>query len=87
MYGTGEGVLLPGGAEGRVVTTERPELPVNVLINGVPVQPEFAGGSPGSFVGLLQVNVRIPAGLSGNVPVQLNVGGVMSPQGVTIAVR
>ena len=36
--------------------------------------PEFAGGSPGSIVGLLQVNIRIPAGVSGpNVPVVLQV--------------
>ncbi|HYP06348.1 MAG TPA: SBBP repeat-containing protein [Bryobacteraceae bacterium] len=87
LYATGEGLLSPPGAEGRIVTTERPVLPVNVLINGIPVTPEFAGGSPGSFVGLLQVNVRIPAGVSGIVPVQLQVGGVQSRTGVTIAVR
>ena len=63
LYATGEGAVTPGGAEGRIVTTERPLLPVNVLLGGMVVTPEFAGGSPGLIVGLLQVNIRIPAGV------------------------
>jgi uncharacterized protein (TIGR03437 family) len=88
LYATGEGVLTPGGAEGRIATNERPLLPANVLVGGVVVQPDYVGSSPGSVVGLLQVNIRIPAGVSGsNVPVVLQVGGVASREGVTIAVR
>jgi uncharacterized protein (TIGR03437 family) len=87
LYGTGEGVLFPSGSEGRIGAGERPVQPVNVLIGEIPVTPDYAGVSPGSVVGLLQLNVRIPAGVSGSVPVVLNVGGVASRAGVTIAVR
>jgi uncharacterized protein (TIGR03437 family) len=87
LYGTGEGMLFPSGFEGRIGANERPVQPVNVLIGGIPVTPNYAGVSPGSVVGLLQVNVRIPTGVSGNVPVILNVGGIASRTGVTIAVR
>ena len=88
LYATGEGLVSPSGAEGRVVTTERPVLPANIILGGVVVTPEYVGGSPGMTVGLLQVNIRIPAGISGSaVPVILQVGGVASQQGVTIAVR
>jgi uncharacterized protein (TIGR03437 family) len=87
LYGTGEGMLFPSGFEGRMGANERPVQPVNVLIGGVPVTPDYAGVSPGSVVGLLQVNVRIPAGVSGTVPVILNIGGVASRPGVTMAIR
>jgi uncharacterized protein (TIGR03437 family) len=87
LFGTGEGMLFPSGSEGRMGANERPVQPVNVLIGGIPVTPDYAGVSPGSVVGLLQVNVRIPAGVSGTVPIVLNVGGVTSRAGVTIAVQ
>jgi uncharacterized protein (TIGR03437 family) len=52
-------------------------------------QVEYAGGSPGSVAGLLQLNVRLPAGLAAGaaVPVSVNIGGVNSRDGVTIAIR
>jgi uncharacterized protein (TIGR03437 family) len=35
----------------------------------------------------MQVNVVVPAGVSGTAPVVLTVGGVASQGGVTVAVR
>ena len=91
LFGTGEGLAVPAGADGRQITGEppRPVAQVSVLIGGMPAQVEYAGGSPGSVAGLLQINARLPAGLSpGNaIPVQVNVGGVTSRDGVTIAIR
>ncbi len=49
----------------------------------------YAGGSPGTVSGLLQVNVRIPSDIQPGlqVPVQLRIGGVFSQPGVTIAIK
>ncbi|HYI98021.1 MAG TPA: SBBP repeat-containing protein [Bryobacteraceae bacterium] len=91
LFGTGEGLALPAGADGRQITGEppRPVAQVLVLIGGMPAQVEYAGGSPGSVAGLLQINVRLPAGLSAGaaIPVQVSIGGVTSRDGVTIAIR
>lgn len=91
LFGTGEGLSTPAGADGRQIssTPPRPVQAVNATIGGVPATVEYAGGSPGTALGLLQMNVRIPVGVApgGAVPVQINIGGIVSRDGVTIAVR
>jgi uncharacterized protein (TIGR03437 family) len=59
------------------------------MIGGVPATVEYAGGSPGSVAGLLQVNVRIPAGVTAGpaVPVVLRIDATGSREGVTVAIR
>lgn len=66
----------------------RPVLPVAVLVAGLPVEIEYAGPAPG-FIGLTQLNVRLPAGLvpTGVLPLELIVGGASSQRGVVIAMR
>ena len=39
----------------------KPQLPVQVTIDGTPAEVLYAGAVPGLVSGLLQVNVRIPA--------------------------
>jgi uncharacterized protein (TIGR03437 family) len=58
-----------------------------VEIGGLPASVSFSGLAPG-YVGLYQVNARVPAGLAANnaVPVVLSIGGVASNT-VTIAVQ
>lgn len=46
----------------------RNSLPVTVRINGQPATVEYAGPA-GDFPGLDQINVRLPAGITGTVPV------------------
>ena len=48
----------------------------------------YAGAAPG-FVGLMQINARVPGGFAapGILPVTLFVGTAASQAGVTIAVR
>ena len=60
--------------------------PTTVTIDGVPAQVQFSGSAPG-FVGLNQINVRIPPGTrpSPDIPVVLTIGGKQSNP-VTIAV-
>ncbi len=62
--------------------------PVTVSIGGVSVPASFAGLAPTFAVGLYQVNVVVPAGVSagGSVPVTVTAAGQTSPT-VTIAVR
>jgi hypothetical protein len=52
------------------------------------VEPQYAGGAPGKVAGVMQVNVQIPSGVqpSSAVPIDIQVGGVSSQLGVTIAI-
>jgi uncharacterized protein (TIGR03437 family) len=90
LYATGEGQTSPSGLDGKLPSNPLPQpvLPVTVTIGGQTVKPQYAGGTPGYFAGLMQVNVQIPAGVApGNaVPVALQAGSAMSPVGVTIAI-
>ena len=62
-------------------------LAVTVTIGGTSEPPQYCGGVPGVIPGLTQINVPIPSGLpAGLVPVSVQVGGVNTQSGVTIAV-
>ena len=91
LFATGEGLSLPTGPDGRQVPSNAPKpiQQVSVTIGGVPATVEYAGGSPGSVAGLLQVNVRIPASVTAGptVPVVLRVESAGSREGVTVAIR
>jgi len=60
---------------------------VRVSIGGQDAEILFAGSAP-QTVGVLQVNVRLPAGVAGNTAgVLLMVGDAMSQKGVVVAVQ
>ncbi|MDX2268909.1 MAG: S8 family serine peptidase [Bryobacter sp.] len=82
LYGTGQGALDNAVPSGNIAPASgdplsRPTAEVRVIIGGTPVQPLFAGLTPG-FVGLLQVNLVIPQLEAGTYPMVLAVGGVQS---------
>jgi uncharacterized protein (TIGR03437 family) len=89
LYATGEGQTLPAGVDGKLAAAPLPQpvAAVTVTIGGVAAEVRFAGGAPGQIAGVMQVNVVVPVGLAGAVPVVLTVGGVGSQGGVTVAVR
>jgi uncharacterized protein (TIGR03437 family) len=89
LYATGEGQTLPAGVDGKLAAMPLPQplAPVAVTIGGIRAEVRYAGGAPGQIAGVLQVNVVVPAGLTGAVPVVLTVGAVASQAGVTVAVR
>jgi uncharacterized protein (TIGR03437 family) len=62
---------------------------VVVRIGGVSAQVQYQGAAPGIVQGVLQINAVVPTGIapSGTVPIELTIGGVTSPSGVTLAVR
>ncbi|MBI4458953.1 MAG: hypothetical protein HY648_02700 [Acidobacteria bacterium] len=87
IFGTGLGAVNPPVATGAPAaslhtTTATP----TVTIDGLPAEVQFSGLAPG-FVGLNQVNVRIPPGTrsADDIPVVLTIGGKQSNP-VTIAI-
>jgi uncharacterized protein (TIGR03437 family) len=90
LYLTGEGATSPAGVDGKpaAVPLPAPRLPVAVSIGGVDAPVLYAGGAPGLVAGVMQVNVRIPAGVPpGSQPIIVNVGSASSRPDVTLAVR
>jgi uncharacterized protein (TIGR03437 family) len=89
LYATGLGVTDPPGrtADNSLDALRRTTTIPTVLIGGREAQASFSGLSP-QFVGVNQMNVVVPTGVTpGVVPIQLRVGGITSTDQVTIAVR
>lgn len=91
LFGTGEGDLTPLLATGAAAPVTPPSVtPANptATLGGVPVSVEFSGAAPG-FVGLWQINIRIPSNPSSGpaVPLVVTLGGQSSQAGVTLAVN
>jgi uncharacterized protein (TIGR03437 family) len=90
LYGTGEGQTIPAGIDGSVAVSvlPKPVLPVKVTLGGTPIDPlQYAGAAPSSIAGLFQINIRIPCDAPlGNVPVVVDIGGVKSQAGLTVAI-
>jgi uncharacterized protein (TIGR03437 family) len=94
FYGGGGGQTSPPGRDGALAGVGGPlanfTLPVKVFIDGIPATNiPYAGPAPGLVEGILQINAVIPPGVrSGtNVPVLIEINGVASQPGVTLAVK
>jgi len=90
VFCTGLGLTDPQVVSGTASPSNPPATvvnPVTATIGGINAPVHFAGLTPG-YVGLYQVNVQVPAGLTAGsaVPLVLSQGGVLS-NSVTIAVR
>jgi uncharacterized protein (TIGR03437 family) len=79
LYGTGAGAASPAVPTGSAAPTSPLSTVTNVTatVNGAPATVSFQGLAPG-FVGLLQVNLQVPAIPSGGYLVQITAGGVKS---------
>jgi uncharacterized protein (TIGR03437 family) len=97
IFMTGEGLTTPAQATGAVTPvnasgfgplTPAPQLAVSVLIGGLPAKVDFAGEAPYFVAGVLQVNAEIPATVgTGAIPITVQVGKVVSQDGVTVWVK
>ena len=98
LWGTGEGQISPAQADGAINPPSLPEpaftLPVTVTFGTgagqvtVPASSvTYAGEAPALISGVFQVNVRIPAGFTGQVPIVVSIGGIPSQANVTVALR
>jgi uncharacterized protein (TIGR03437 family) len=90
LFATGLGPVDPPMADGVTPNdaSRQTANPVTVLIGTVPGTVGFAGLSP-QFLGVYQLNVVVPGGVTagGAIAVQAQVGGVTSPDPVTIALQ
>jgi uncharacterized protein (TIGR03437 family) len=96
LYLTGEGYTTPAGNDGTITspsTLPTPILLVYVAINGMRGFVQYAGETPDTVNGLLQINVQIPqippAQLLDSpvsLPVFVSIGGFPAQTGVTISV-
>ena len=79
LYGTGAGAASPAVPTGSAAPASPLSTVTNVTasINGAPATVAFQGLAP-DFVGLLQVNLQVPALPTGTYPVQITAGGVKS---------
>ncbi len=92
FYATGEGQTEPAGVDGKLANgavLAKPVLPVQVRINGLLADVQYAGAAPGLVAGVMQLNVRVPDGMppASALPLVVNVGGANSRFDVTIAVK
>ena len=91
VYMTGGGQTSPAGVTGTVTPTgQLYKIPgmVTATINGVNAVVQFAGAAPSLVTGVIQVNLLVPFGVSGNgLPIAVTINGVLSPSGPTVAVQ
>ena len=86
IYGTGGGQTNPPGADGQLAPgTGELVQPVTVQMGGIAAEVQYAGPAPGLIQGVMQVNARIPPGVSGETTVVVAVGDAAGPP-VTAAV-
>ncbi len=91
VYMTGGGQTGPVSTTGTVTptgTTLYKISGVTATINGVPATVQFAGAAPGLVTGVMQVNIQVPAGVTGSaLPLVITVNNVNSQTGATVAVQ
>jgi uncharacterized protein (TIGR03437 family) len=92
IFATGGGQLVPAGVTASVSPLAgggRIQLPVKVTIAGLDVAVVYAGPAPGAVSGLVQVNAVVPTFpfTFPATPLTIEIGGVASQSGVTIAVQ
>ena len=88
LYATGGGAM-PGAVEGTLAQPPYVQLPATARVGGIAAQVEYAGEAPGIIVGVLQINIVVPAGVTPGsaVSVDVTIGAATSKAGVTVAVK
>jgi uncharacterized protein (TIGR03437 family) len=89
LFVTGAGATNPPSTDGvlAAVPLPQPVAPVTVAIGGKQATVNYAGGSPGTVNGVIQVNATVPGGLpAGAASVIVQVGNTATQGDVTISV-
>jgi len=89
IYGTGFGPLSPPGKDGEPGVLSATALPVTAKIGGLPADIFYAGAAPALPNGVVQINVRVPVGISTKsiAALELRAGNFEISVGVSLAVR
>jgi uncharacterized protein (TIGR03437 family) len=89
LFATGYGVTNPQSITGEATAEPYPQpaAPIRVAIGGQDAEILFAGSAPGT-VGVLQVNVGLPAAITGGMAeILATVGDATSQKGVVVAIQ
>jgi uncharacterized protein (TIGR03437 family) len=89
VYATGLGAI-PSIQDGAIPqAAASTSAAVTATVGGAPAQVLYAGTAPGLIAGVFQVNILMPSGVARNsaVPISLQVGGITSPNGVTVSLQ
>jgi uncharacterized protein (TIGR03437 family) len=86
LFAVGLGPTAPLVPSGMLFSGAAPVTgPISLSINGVPITSTFVGETS---AGLYQINVTLPSGLgTGDVPIQVAVGGAPSPKTAVISLQ
>ncbi len=88
VYATGGGQTDPLARTGSITDAAAPLAShVSVTLGGQPAEVLYAGNAGGEVAGAVQLNLRVPAGITGQVPVVVTIGGQVSQATVTVSVR
>jgi uncharacterized protein (TIGR03437 family) len=88
IYATGGGQTNPPTTSGMVTTAAMPLADsVTVTVGGQPAQVLYAGNAGGEVGGMVQINLQLPAGVTGTVPVIVTVGNHVSQATITMSIR
>jgi endo-1,4-beta-xylanase len=88
VFATGGGVTNPGGADGALAPgILNQAVTPTATVGGLPAVVQYAGTSPGSVEGLMQVNVQIPKGVSGQQALVIAMGNAQSQSNITVAIQ
>ena len=88
LFATGQVLTGPASATGAPALGPYPEplKPVDLQVGSARAEVLFRGQAPFT-TGVMQINARVPVGLSGAQPVKLTVGDAASQPGVVVAIR
>ncbi len=90
IYATGAGQTNPAGVDGAIIGVPLPVLvqAPKVSIGGVDAEVLYAGPAPGLVAGVLQINAKIPAGLSGSSSaIKINFGTATTLTTATVSIK
>ena len=88
VYGTGGGQTNPTATTGGLTAAAQALKAVqSVTIGGKAAKILYAGNAGGEVAGAVQINLQLPAGVTGTVPVVVTVGGRTSQATVTVSIK
>jgi uncharacterized protein (TIGR03437 family) len=88
VYATGGGQTSDPSSTGGITTTAAPlSAEVRVTVGGLPAKVLYAGNAGGEVAGAVQLNLQLPDGVTGTVPVVVTIAGVASQATATVSIR
>jgi uncharacterized protein (TIGR03437 family) len=89
IFMEGSGAADPDEMDGMIASgAATTQTQATVTIGGIDAKVLYAGRAPGEVFGVMQINAQVPQGVaSGDVPLQVTIGGASSQSGVTLAVQ